>query len=40
MTKETKIQWLEYRINLAIQRGNGTAGVIRKWEREIRNLSK
>lgn len=39
MTNEIKIEILKRKINLTTQRGNGTAGVIRKWEREIRNLS-
>lgn len=40
MSVEVKIETLKYRIQKAEGRGNATAGVIRKWKRQIRNLTK
>lgn len=40
MTKEVQIAILKCKIQKSENRGNSTAGVVRKWERQIRNLSK
>ena len=39
-TTEVKIAQLNAKINKAEQSGNASAGVVRKWKRQIRNLSK
>ena len=38
--KEVQIATLQGKITKAEQKGNGTAGVVTKWKRQIRNLSK
>lgn len=38
--KDMRIKVLQGKIMRAENRGNGAAGVVRKWSREIRNLSK
>lgn len=40
MSKEIKIKVLEAKITRAENRGFSSMGVVRKWRREIRNLSK
>ena len=40
MNKETRIKVLEGKITRAENRGFISMGVVRKWKREIRNLSK
>lgn len=40
MDTQTKIEILKSKINKAEQKGNSQMGVVRKWQREIRNLSK
>lgn len=38
--KEIRIQVLKSKINKTTNRGYGMMGVVRKWEREIRHLSR
>ena len=38
--KEVQIATLKSKIMRTEQKGNGTAGVVTKWKRQIRNLSK
>ena len=40
ISKEVQIATLKSKITKAEQKGNGTAGVVTKWKRQIRNLSK
>ena len=40
ISKEVQIATLNCKITKAEQKGNGTAGVLTKWKRQIRNLSK
>lgn len=40
MSNEIRIKVLQGKIAQAESKGNGTAGVVRKWKREVRNLSK
>lgn len=40
ISTEVKIQILQNKINKAESRGNASSGCVRKWRREIRNLSK
>lgn len=40
ITNEARIKILENRIKVADSKQNSTAGVVRRWKREIRNLSK
>lgn len=39
MTKEVQIAQLKAKVTKAEMKGNGSAGVVRKWKRQIRNLS-
>ena len=38
--KEVQIATLKSKITKAEQKGNGTGGVVTKWKRQSRNLSK
>ena len=40
MSNDVKIATLSYKVRRAESKGNVTAGVVRKWNRQIRNLSK
>jgi hypothetical protein len=40
VSKEIQINILKSKVNKAEAKGNGTAGVVRKWNRQIRNLQK
>ena len=40
ISTEVKIAQLKSKIMKAEQKGNGSAGVVTKWKRQIRNLSK
>lgn len=39
LSNETRIKILENRIKVAESKQNSTAGVVRRWKREVRNLS-
>ena len=39
ISNEVKVKILSNRVKVAEEKGNGTAGVVRKWKRQIRNLS-
>lgn len=40
IAKEVQIALLQGKITKAEQKGNGTAGVVTTWKRQIRNLNK
>lgn len=40
ITNEVKRKILLNKINVAESKGNGASGVVRKWKRQVRNLSK
>lgn len=40
VSTEVQIAQLKSKIMKAEQKGNGSAGVVTKWKRQIRNLSK
>lgn len=40
ITNEARIKILENKIKIADSKQNSTAGVVRRWKRELRNLQK
>lgn len=39
ISNEVKVKTLKEKIKIAEGKGNGASGVVRKWKRQIRNLT-